>query len=504
MKDLDITGKTLTKNTILNFFGQALPALVGLITLPFIIKGLGTARFGVFSLAWVVLGYLTIFDLGLGRATTKFVAEALGKGEAKLVPDIVWNAAITQAIFGVLGSLVLAGTTPLLVDQILSIPPDLTQEAKHAFYVVALIVPLILISNSFSGALDASQRFDLVNIVRLPSSTLTFILPLVGTFLGFKLPGVFLLILLLRILTLSALVTFNYRIFPNFSQFSLSMQTFSKLFTFGRWMLVSIVVGPILVYLDRFFIGSLVSITAVAYYTVPYEAVTRLWIIPASLSMTLFPAFGALHGIKDRKNLEILLLRSVQYVLLCLGPVVLVIVLYAREILEIWVGSEFAARGTVAMQVLAVGVLVNSLAHAALALLQGIGRPDLTAKFHLLELVFYVGTAWVLVGHWGVVGASVAWTLRVTLDTILLFVAVFKICRFSSSSILATSGMKTTILALLLLTTMACCLKMLAGSLPVFYQFCTFISILCIFAWMVWKHVLVIEDRRLLLNAFKK
>jgi hypothetical protein len=33
------------------------------------------------SLAWVVLGYFAIVDLELGRATTKFVAEALGKSE---------------------------------------------------------------------------------------------------------------------------------------------------------------------------------------------------------------------------------------------------------------------------------------------------------------------------------------------------------------------------------------------------------------------------------------
>lgn len=80
-RSVEIRGSLLAHNTLLNFIGQAVPLLVGVVTIPFIVQGLGTERFGLLSLAWVILGYFTIFDLGLGRATTNFVAEALGKGE---------------------------------------------------------------------------------------------------------------------------------------------------------------------------------------------------------------------------------------------------------------------------------------------------------------------------------------------------------------------------------------------------------------------------------------
>jgi O-antigen/teichoic acid export membrane protein len=54
------------------------------------------------------------------------------------------------------------------------------------------------------------------------------------------------------------------------------------------------------------------------------------------------------------------------------------------------------------MQVLALGVLINSLAQTPFALLQGVGRPDLPAKFHLIELPVYVGIAWILVSQFGI------------------------------------------------------------------------------------------------------
>uniref|UniRef100_UPI0034E2C47B oligosaccharide flippase family protein n=1 Tax=Methanothrix sp. TaxID=90426 RepID=UPI0034E2C47B len=86
MKQMEISGSLIARNAVLNLIGQAVPLLVGVLTIPFVVRGLGTDRFGLLSLAWVVLGYFTIFDLGLGRATTKYVAEALGKGEGDRIP----------------------------------------------------------------------------------------------------------------------------------------------------------------------------------------------------------------------------------------------------------------------------------------------------------------------------------------------------------------------------------------------------------------------------------
>jgi O-antigen/teichoic acid export membrane protein len=180
---VDISGSLIARNTLLNLIGQALPLLVGVVTIPLVVHGLGTDRFGLLSLAWVILGYFTIFDLGLGRATTKYVAEALGKGESDQVPEIIWTAVTFQAVLGLVGALVLFGITDLLVESVLKIPPQLFGEAKDTFHLLALSIPLVLVSSSFSGVMEAAQRFDLENAVRIPSSILTFILPLVGLYL---------------------------------------------------------------------------------------------------------------------------------------------------------------------------------------------------------------------------------------------------------------------------------------------------------------------------------
>jgi O-antigen/teichoic acid export membrane protein len=169
----------------------------------------------------------------------------------------------------------------------------------------------------------------------------------------------------------------------------------------------------------------------VAHYSAPFEAVVRLWLEPTSLDATLFPAFSALGARDDHERLGRLASRGVKFVLLALGPVIVLVIAGAEDLLRLWLGEEFARESTLALQILACGVFVNSLALIPLVLVQGLGRPDLTAKFHLLELPLQVVLVWALVRAWGVPGAALAWTLRVALDAALLFGAA---ARMSSVS----------------------------------------------------------------------
>jgi O-antigen/teichoic acid export membrane protein len=497
-----ISGSLLARNALLNLIGQAVPLLVALITVPFVVRGLGTDRFGLLSLAWVVLGYFTIFDLGLGRATTKYVAEALGRGEEGQVPSILWTAVTTQMLLGLLGALFLFGITDLLVERILNIPPQLLGEAKDTFHLLALSIPVVLVSSSFSGVLEATQRFYLVNAVKIPSSILTSILPVVGLLLGLGLPGIVALIMIARFGALVVFGVIDLYIIPSLREYSVSYGLFSHLFAFGGWITVSNIVGPILVYMDRFIIGSILTISAVAYYTAPYDAVTRLWIISASLTATLFPAFSTLEGIKDRQMLGDIFARSVKFVLIASGPIVIVIGLLAKEILQMWLGADFAAESTVAMQLMVFGVLINSLAFTPFALLQGIGRPDLPAKFHLLELPVYVGVAWMSVSKFGIAGAAGAWTMRVVLDALLLFWAVFRVYRLSPR-LLAEGSMAFAVLELVMLACIAYGLKAYGSMLPLTVQSLLAIGLLASFAFLTWNYVLDDTDRSIVFKVAK-
>src|SRR5437660_6033192 len=136
-KRLEITGRLLTRNWMLNLAGQVLPLFVALPAMPYVIRGLGTERFGILSIAWVLLSYTTALDLGLGRATTKFAAEHLVRGEHDKLSSIVWTSVWIQAMLGLAGTIFAAAATPLLVDHFLKMSASLQHEAKISFFIMA-------------------------------------------------------------------------------------------------------------------------------------------------------------------------------------------------------------------------------------------------------------------------------------------------------------------------------------------------------------------------------
>src|ERR1700726_4993279 len=84
----------LARNIVWNAAGIGLPLLIGIAVVPTIVKGLGTERFGFLSIVWMLIGYFSIFDLGLGRALTKLAADKLARDEEDEIAPLASTALI--------------------------------------------------------------------------------------------------------------------------------------------------------------------------------------------------------------------------------------------------------------------------------------------------------------------------------------------------------------------------------------------------------------------------
>lgn len=189
--------------------------------------------------------------------------------------------------------------------------------------------------------------------------------------------------------------------------------------SFGGWMTVTNVIGPLMMYMDRFVIGAVLTISAVAYYVTPYEIVTRLLTVPAALAAVLFPAFAAAKS-SGSSHATTLYSMGERAILGILAPIVLVLVVFAEEGLRLWLGEDFAQNSTAVLQWLAIGVFLNGYAQVPFTFIQGIGRADITAKLHLLELPIYIALMFWLLNAHGIVGVAIAWLLRAAVDAALL------------------------------------------------------------------------------------
>lgn len=410
----------LARNVVFNLLGQAIPLAAALFAIPMLIRGLGTERFGVLTLTWMVIGYFSLFDLGLSRALTQVVSASLALENSGRAPAVVWPALGLMGALGLVGALTLAAIAPWLAESAIKIPPSLRPETLTSFYVLAVGIPIVVVTAGLIGILSAFQRFGVLNAIRAPLGIYTFVAPLAVLPISSNLVLVTVVLVLGRLAACMAHAAACRHLMPSIPP--RLMQSYGEvraLFHFGAWMTVSNVIGPLMVYLDRFVIGATLSVAAVAYYATPYEMVTKLLLIPGAVAGVLFPAFTLSYS-QDRPRLSRLFVRGTKYVAVIQFPAMLLVVAFAPEGLRVWLGDEFSRQSAPVLRWLAIGVFINGAAQLFATMIQSAGRPDLTAKLHAIELPLYLSTLWWAIHSYGILGAAIAWTLRVAVDCAVL------------------------------------------------------------------------------------
>ncbi len=425
----------LARNATLNFATNGWTAIVLVVAMPKLVRYLGDTSFGLFSLAWVLIGYLTFLDVGVNRAATKFISEHLAQEDRESVRKLLRTAIFANLVMGLTGGLVIALLSPYLIHSVFKISGNLEGQARWSFYAVSLAVPVLLVQGIFRAALSSFQRFGWINAVDALATVAQWMAAGCLAWKGYGVAVVVFSTVLARIVATAALGLPLFRLFPDLKLFRFQeLHGLPQLLRFGSWVTISQLVSPLLVYLDRVLIGSFISLAAVTLYTVPFEGMTRLRIIPSALVGTLYPAFSERGDKTGRRDLERLYERSVRYLLLLLLPGLLYLVVLGPDLFGIWMGPVFARQTSAVVQILALGVLVNALAPVPYSLLQALGRPDLTGKFHLLELPLYVAMCLLMIPRWGIAGAALASTVRFSFDSALLFWAVHEYCGCSLRS----------------------------------------------------------------------
>jgi len=422
--------RIIALNSIWNLIGQIAPILVAMCVIPFLVHHLGVDRFGVLTLAWILVGYLSLLDLGIGRATTKLLAEKLALGNTQGARNLVWTAILSMVVLGTAFAGIIAALAPWLSRSVLRIPVPLRNETLLSLYWIGLAIPFVTLTSGLRGMLEARQQFGTINVLRATLGFLAYLGPLMVMPFSHSLVPVVATLVMARIISCALHFWLCKRSMSAlFSHVRWHQPSFRELVGFGSWITVSNVIGPLMVYLDRFLLSSMISISAVAYYTTPSELVVKLWIIPMSVTAVLFPAFSETLATARHERANWLYECGIGSILLALFPAVLLLVVFASEGLRFWLGSDFATHSATVLQVLLIGVFVNSLANIPYSLLQASGRPDWTAKLHLLELPCYAGLLHWTIRTQGINGAAVAWTLRLSVEAVILFWLAAKIMK---------------------------------------------------------------------------
>ena len=404
----------MIRGVVWNLIGMVAVALTMLITIPLFLRYFGAERYGILATIWVFFGYFSVLDFGMGPALVNFLAQP-DRQDGKAASGVFWTAFIVNAAIGiVVAAMLILG---LLTAQGLGAfsPGPIRDELFRALPWLLLMLPVSLVYPILVGALDARHLFGIANSNQVVGTILGQALPLLailivkptltvaiaGTVLGRTFSAILLLMVCVRKLELTG---------PRFER-----PIVRSLMSFGGWVALSSGIGLILDTADRLVIAAMLGGSAAAWYTISYNVVTRARVLPQAIARTLYPRVSA-----DPANGAKALTASARVLALLLIPALTAGMVLIDPLCVLWIGTEAAASVVPVARIMMIGIYANCLAYIPLVLLQAGGTPKRVAKIHLWETPVFLVVMYLAALHYGVIGASLAWSARMMVDTIIL------------------------------------------------------------------------------------
>jgi O-antigen/teichoic acid export membrane protein len=406
--------------TSYNILGSVVPLVLTFVTVPLYIHLVGIERVGILSLAWLLLGYFGLFDLGLGKATAFRIA---AQRDAQ-PPDraaTLWGALIVNVGMGLIGGLLLWLASYIYFSFYFKVDEALRPEILDAVPLLALSVPVATLTGVLTGALQGREKFLETNLISAVTTILFQLLPLGVAFIwGPTLSGLLIAALFSRALALTALWRICVREFTAGYSLKTERATIVALLRYGGWVSFNGLIGPILVIVDRFAIGNVLGAVPLGLYHVPFQIAKQLAIIPGSLTSALFPKLTMATAEEAR-----LMSRKALLTLAATITLPVMIGIFAMEpFLNLWVGREIGLQSAPVGRILLVGFWCNAMALVPFTQLQAAGRPRTVTMILLLQIPLYLGALYVAMIGYGIVGCAVALAARFGVDFLMQSLAV--------------------------------------------------------------------------------
>lgn len=376
----------LIKNALANVVRGSSAAIVAILLPPFLTRLMAADAYGAWCLVLQISAYVGYLDLGIQTAVGRFVARANETGDTEHKDRIVNTSLAGLSAAGLVGLCGIAIIAILMPRVFPQLPRDLVADARIALVLVGSSLAVGLPASVFNGIFIGLQRYE------VPAA-------IIG---GSRIAGGVLLVLVVRHggglarmgVVMSAVNLFSYvlqylayRKLTSKVQLStrlVSRQTVRELFDYclslSIWSFAMLLVSGLDVLLVGYY-----QFEAVAYYAIAATLITFLAGLQNAVVGVMIPSTAVLHARRDFSGLGRGLITATRYGFFLLLLTGLPLLLAAKSLLTLWVGTSYAQHGALILQVLVAANIIRLSAAPYVMTLIGTGQQKLVTITPLLE-----------------------------------------------------------------------------------------------------------------------
>ncbi len=338
MKDQKLLSVCLTYvNLILN-------SVISIFFTPFLISSLGVAEYGIYQLISSFAGYLIIMNFGVGTIITRNITRYITLGDKKGQENFLFLAmVITGVLLVLLGGVSIGmyfGIDPLYATKMTA---SELANAKHLYILMCFNIGFSLIVNSFSGIINAYEKFAVNNSFQILKYLLRIVTLVLLLNLGFKSFAIVLTDLLLTLFVLALDLIYCFKslgIRIRFHFWDGVLLRTSMVFALSIFL--QSIVSQVNNNLDRVILGAMTTTTVVAVYSISLTLYSMFASVTGAISSVFLPkATRLLTKGASPKAMTDLIIRPgrIQFMISCLF--ISGFVIFGRNFLLNWVGPRF-------------------------------------------------------------------------------------------------------------------------------------------------------------------
>lgn len=397
---------SILRNSLTNFSGGVLPALVLVVTVPLLVAGLGLANYGLLTLIGAITGYFSIIDINLTAGSIKFVAEYRALGDTKRESQTIILGLLFYLALGLLGAVGLFAFAGMLASTVFDIPASQRAVATSALQLAALGFLIGQVQQYLHSLPQAIQRFDVTSKLE----TIFGVVVPVASVMVLPLGAGLLEMVEIRIvgsgLHAIALAWCCRRLFPEFRLVAPTREVMGRVMSFSGFAYLNKLTSLTQSHADKLIIGSILGMEAVTIYSVPATLINRFLGLTFRLSSVVFPAASQMAAVGDWEGLRNAYLASTKYVTFVNAVIVALAMLFGRELLHYWIGGTIATQGWVVFVLIGLSMFVESLTNLPSLVNDGLGHARTSGMFGLCRAALGVALTWMLTRSAGIDGVA--------------------------------------------------------------------------------------------------
>lgn len=369
---------------ILSYASIFLSNIVGIIYTPIMLRMLGQAEYGLYSLVGSIIATLGLVDLGFGNASIRYISKYRALGDKEKEYDVNGMFLLINSIICILtiaiGFIVYQYSDSLFGR---SLSGTELENFKLMFIILIFNLAINFPFSIFGSIIVSYEKFVFPKVIGIIRTILNPIVILTVLYMGQKSMGMVIANTVINVLFLWVNVYYCYKILKIKVRFKkIDFPLLKEISIYSFFIFIAIIVDKIYWTTDQFILGIYSGTTMVSIYAIGSQINMYYMQFSTAISGMFLPRATAIVTKQtDGNELSDLFIKigRIQYIIL--GLILFGFILFGKEFIVLWAGPEYVQSYYIAL------ILITPF---TIPLIQNFGLTVLQAKnMHSFRSIVY-------------------------------------------------------------------------------------------------------------------